>query len=52
MDPPQRKQIRLQSYDYSSPGAYFVTICTLDRQCILSSGNVGAGLVPTPIREF
>ena len=25
---------RLRKYDYSQPGAYFVTICTADRQCI------------------
>lgn len=28
-----RRSIRLQDYDYSAGGAYFVTICTLDRQC-------------------
>lgn len=33
---PKRKQIRLPDYDYSTPGAYFVTICTQDRRCILS----------------
>jgi putative transposase len=26
----RRKQIRLQGYDYSTPGGYFVTICTRD----------------------
>ncbi len=36
IDLPKRKQIRLQDYDYSAPGAYFVTICTQDRRCILS----------------
>lgn len=30
-----RKSIRLKEYDYSSPGAYFVTICLHDRACIL-----------------
>ncbi len=25
---PKRKEIRLKTYDYASPGAYFVTICT------------------------
>ena len=34
---PRRKQIRLPEYDYGTPGAYFVTICTQDRRCILSS---------------
>ena len=28
---PKRKQNRLQSYDYSSCGAYFITICTAKR---------------------
>src|SRR5262245_32714711 len=28
---PQRKSPRLQSYDYSQNGAYFVTICTQNR---------------------
>lgn len=37
MDLPKRKQIRLPDYDYSALGAYFVTICTHDRRCILSS---------------
>ena len=26
---------RLQEYDYSSPGAYFITICTKNRECFL-----------------
>ena len=28
---PERKELRLKEYDYSQPGAYFVTICTKDR---------------------
>lgn len=39
---PSRKSIRLREYDYSSPGAYFVTVCTQDRRCILSDIAVGA----------
>jgi REP element-mobilizing transposase RayT len=30
-----RRSIRLRGYDYSSAGAYFVTICTQDRLCLL-----------------
>lgn len=30
-----RRSIRLKGYDYSSPGAYFVTICTRGRECVL-----------------
>ncbi|MCS6831331.1 MAG: hypothetical protein NZ749_11915, partial [bacterium] len=30
----QRRSIRLPGYDYSQPGAYFVTICTHERLCL------------------
>ncbi len=33
---PKRKHPRLDNYDYSSTGAYFVTICTQNRRCVLS----------------
>ena len=42
MDLPKRKQIRLPDYDYSAPGAYFVTVCTCEKRCILSTITVGA----------
>ncbi len=29
----QRRSLRLQNYDYSQPGAYFVTICSQKRVC-------------------
>ena len=29
---PRRKTIRLQNYDYSQNGAYFVTICTAHKR--------------------
>lgn len=29
-----RRSIRLQGYDYSQPGAHFVTICTQGRECL------------------
>jgi len=29
-----RRSIRLQGYDYSRAGAYFVTICTQNRECL------------------
>ncbi len=47
---PCRKCIRLQEYDYSTPGAYFVTICTINRQPILSKIFVGQGLAPAVVR--
>ncbi len=33
---PKRKDLRLKNYDYSTEGAYFVTICVQDRKQILS----------------
>ena len=36
---PQRKSLRLPDYDYSTNGAYFVTICTHDRAKLF--GKVG-----------
>ncbi len=50
---PKRRSTRLKYYDYSSAGAYFVTICVNDRKPLLSeilktSANplVGEGLAP------
>lgn len=37
-----RKSIRLKGYDYSKDGAYFVTICTQNRQCVF--GNIRDGV--------
>lgn len=33
---PRRKELRIKQYDYSSTGAYFITICIKDRKRILS----------------
>lgn len=35
MNLPIRKRNRLTAYDYGTPGAYFVTICTKDRKNLL-----------------
>lgn len=32
----KRKPTRLREYDYSSPGAYFITICSYRRKCLFS----------------
>jgi putative transposase len=34
---PTRKALRLRAFDYSSAGAYFVTVCTHERRCILAA---------------
>ena len=39
----KRRHPRLKNYDYSSSGAYFITICTQNKQCVLSR-IVGRGL--------
>lgn len=44
MDFRQRKKIRLEGYDYSSCGAYFVTVCITDRHGLLWE-NVGADII-------
>ncbi|MEH2196619.1 MAG: transposase [Nostoc sp.] len=36
-----RHSIRLKGYDYTQPGAYFITICSKGRQCLF--GNVVNG---------
>ncbi|MYA70750.1 transposase [Candidatus Poribacteria bacterium] len=34
---PQRRAMRLRDYDYSQPGAYFVTICARHRKCLFGA---------------
>ena len=41
IDLPKRKPIRIENYDYSAPGAYFITICTANREKILWSDRRG-----------
>ena len=36
-----RRSIRLQGYDYTQPGAYFITICTWQRECLFGDINGG-----------
>ena len=62
-DLPKRKSTRLKNFDYSSAGAYFVTICIRDRMHILAEiiktdltatdktigTTVGEGLAPPEI---
>ncbi len=37
MELPKRKPTHLQRYDYSQNGAYFITICTHNKKCILET---------------
>ena len=40
-----RRSIRLKNYDYSQPGAYFVTICTQHRACLFGEIKDGEMLL-------
>ena len=51
MEREQRKPTRLEEYDYSSPGAYFITVCTDRRRQILSQ-IVGGGVLDAPRVEL
>ena len=46
-----RRSIRIKEYDYSKEGMYFVTICTQNREEILSK-IVGAGLASAQKEEI
>ena len=44
---PRRKKNRLEKYDYSSCGAYFITICTFQRQnCLWNDVGATTGRLP------
>ena len=47
MELPKRKPNRIPHFDYSTPGAYFVTICTQDKAPLLST-VVGGGALDAP----
>ena len=48
---PKRKDLRLKKYNYSTNGAYFITVCTKDRKNILSHiAVVGGGALDDPKR--
>ena len=47
---PTRKPNRLSEYDYSTPGSYFITICTYQKKKLLSDITVGEGLAPPAVR--
>ena len=45
---PHRQTIRLRTYDYNMPGAYFITVCTKNRMPILSRIDVGTVVLDGP----
>ncbi|MBN1878440.1 MAG: transposase [Anaerolineae bacterium] len=42
-----RRSIRLREWDYSSPGAYFVTLCSYQRECLFGEINDGVMMLST-----
>ena len=48
-DLPKRKPIRTENYDYSTPGAYFITVCTANREKIFWSDRRGELCSPTNV---
>ena len=52
MDLPKRKVVRLQDYDYSQCGAYFVTVCVQDGHRILWDEFCRGGHWPPDAKEI
>ena len=46
-----RRSLRLKGYDYSRDGAYFVTICTKNRECLFGE-IVNGSMLLTPFGEI
>ena len=49
MDKPVRKIIRLDNYDYSKNGLYFITICTVQKNELLCATDVEDGAPDVPL---
>lgn len=46
-----RRSIRLKEYDYTNSGAYFITVCTWNRECIFGK-IVNAEIKLSPVGEI
>ena len=51
MSLPERKKLRLEGWDYSQVGYYFVTICVQERERLFWDGT-RAGLEPAPTNAY
>jgi putative transposase len=40
---PERKPLRLQGYNYAQNGAYYITVCTHQRECLF--GHIEDGVI-------
>jgi len=47
-----RRSIRLKDYDYTQSGAYFVTICTHQRECLLGEIDANGNMIRSPYGEI
>jgi len=47
-----RRSIRLKKYDYSSPGAYFVTICSNNQECIFGEITDSNGICSVYLSDY
>ena len=47
----KRKPTRLRDFNYNTSGAYFITICTKNREQILSRVTVGGGVPDAPFGD-
>lgn len=50
----RRRSLRLPDYDYSSPGAYFVTVCTFDRELLfgtITDGKMSSNAYTSIVRD-
>lgn len=50
----ERKSLRLEGYDYSKAGYYFITICTLEKRHLFWNGtaSVGADIIRPHLPEL
>ena len=48
-DLPKRKHIRIEDYNYSTPGSYFITVCTANREKIFWPNRRGELRSPTNV---
>ena len=48
----KRKPNRLYRYDYSTPGAYFITVCTKNKEKILSTVGATIGRPRLQLTEY
>ena len=45
----KRKRLRMQNFDYNTPRAYFITICTHNKKCTLS--NIVGAIHESPLQS-